>query len=279
MTALMEAPTVSAYALGHSENEQQRLEEQGAVLRPATERWLREAGLGAGMRILDVGCGTGAVTRLAAGLVGPTGTVLGVDRSADVIATAHRAAAARDLTQVAFAAADINDFAPDRPVDALIGRLVLMYQPDPAATLRHLARSVRPGGIVAFADYVFSPPLALPPRPLYAQAYGWAVETVRRSTPNADLGARLHRVYADAGLPEPVVRYEVVAAIGVDPAFERLVADVVRSVLPLAEELGVVSAAEADVGTLLARMVAEAEATDGVTFGPVLATATTRLPG
>jgi SAM-dependent methyltransferase len=265
------------YAFGHSEDEQRRLDRQGAVLRAATERWLREAGLGTGMRVLDVGCGTGDLTRLAAALVGPAGRVLGVDRAPEVVATARRSAAARGLANVEIVEADINDFEPGDVFDALIGRLVLMYQPDPAATVRHLVRFVNPGGIVAFADYSFLPPTSSPPRPLFDQVYSWVVSTIRRGTPNADLGMRLHRVFTDAGLPAPTVRFEVTAGVGGDLVFEEMPVDVLRSLLPLAERLGITSAAEVDIETLQERMNAEAATANGVAFGPVFATAATRL--
>ena len=71
----------TTYVLGHSRAEIQRLKNQGAVLRPITERLLHNAGIDAGMRVLDLGCGAGEVSMLAAELVGPAGSIVGIDRS------------------------------------------------------------------------------------------------------------------------------------------------------------------------------------------------------
>ena len=70
----------SFYALGHSEQELQRLSRQGQALGPFTRQLFEEAGISRGMRVLDVGCGSGDVTFLAADLVGLSGEVVGVDR-------------------------------------------------------------------------------------------------------------------------------------------------------------------------------------------------------
>src|SRR5262245_55311254 len=67
------------YALGRTDEEYERLVEQAEVLRPLTERMLRAAGIGAGMRVLDVGCGLGDVSFLVSELVGPGGSVVGID--------------------------------------------------------------------------------------------------------------------------------------------------------------------------------------------------------
>jgi cyclopropane fatty-acyl-phospholipid synthase-like methyltransferase len=99
MTHLIEhrraATGTTEYVLGHSVDEQRRLDAQGAQLRPFTERLLRDAGIRAGMRVLDVGCGTGDVSLLAADLSAPTGRVIGVDRSPEVLRTARARAEAR----------------------------------------------------------------------------------------------------------------------------------------------------------------------------------------
>src|SRR5262249_46898734 len=68
------------YALGHSEQELQRLSRQGQALAPFTRQLFEEAGISRGMHVLDVGCGSGDVAFLAADLVGSSGKVVGVDR-------------------------------------------------------------------------------------------------------------------------------------------------------------------------------------------------------
>src|SRR2546422_2305805 len=82
------------YALGHSEQELQRLSRQGQLLGPFTRQLFKEAGISRGMRVLDVGCGSGDVAFLAVDLVGLSGEVVGVDRERTAVdwanARAHR---------------------------------------------------------------------------------------------------------------------------------------------------------------------------------------------
>jgi len=83
---------VAEYALGHSPAEQQRLQRQAALLRNITQTIWRRAGLEPGIRVLDVGCGVGDTSFLAADMVGADGMVVGQDRSAEALATARQRA-------------------------------------------------------------------------------------------------------------------------------------------------------------------------------------------
>jgi tRNA A58 N-methylase Trm61 len=74
-----QSPT-SQYALGSTDAEHERLIRQAKRIAPITERFFREAGIGPGQRVLDLGSGVGDVAMLVAGLVGPTGSVVGVER-------------------------------------------------------------------------------------------------------------------------------------------------------------------------------------------------------
>jgi 2-polyprenyl-3-methyl-5-hydroxy-6-metoxy-1,4-benzoquinol methylase len=103
--------------------------------------------------VLDVGCGAGDVSLLAAKLVGEEGSVLGVDSNADALELAQARAEASGLAQVSFQAADIHELADTRQFDAIVGRLILEHVPEPAAVLRRLLSRLREGGLVAFQEY------------------------------------------------------------------------------------------------------------------------------
>src|SRR5262249_60461626 len=82
------------YVMGHSEFELQRLERQDRLIGPSTRVYLQAAGIAPGMRVLDVGSGTGIVSFLAAELVGPTGEGVGIGRGPAAGAAARAGAAA-----------------------------------------------------------------------------------------------------------------------------------------------------------------------------------------
>src|SRR4029434_1821163 len=98
----MNVPPKPEYVLGHSESELRRLSLQAQYWGEATLELLQRAGIGPGMRVLDLGCGAGDVSILAATLVGSSGSVVGVDLSAEAIAGAPKRAKATGSTQSQF---------------------------------------------------------------------------------------------------------------------------------------------------------------------------------
>src|SRR5258705_1884839 len=68
------------YPLGNTDAEHDRLIRQAARVAPITERFFREAGVGSGQRVLDIGSGGGGVAMLTARLVGPSGGVVAIER-------------------------------------------------------------------------------------------------------------------------------------------------------------------------------------------------------
>jgi len=263
------------YVLGHTMSEQRRLDEQGAHLRPFTERLLRDIGLAPGMRALDVGCGTGDVTLIAAELVGTSGEVVGIDRSVEVLATARSRAEARRWPQVRFVEGDVATFRAIEPVDAVIGRLVLTHQADPVRVLRHLMQLVRPGGVIAFAEPVMLPELAWPVRPLYTQSIRQCVAALDGAGLVSSMGLHLHTIFVEAGLPAPRLRLDGTITAGPDVLHARWLTETVRTLLPLMEQLGTTTAADVGVDSLEQRLVAEAAASGGTACGFALAAAWT----
>src|SRR5215472_10480627 len=110
----------SSYALGHSEHELERLSQQGRVFEPFTRQLFEQAGIGPVMRVLDVGCGAGDVSFLAAEFVGPTGEVVGVDHAAAAIEWASARAQALGIRNVKFLEGDPAMMAFDGQFDAVV---------------------------------------------------------------------------------------------------------------------------------------------------------------
>src|SRR5262245_66690873 len=104
-----------SYVLGHSDHELQRLQTQARVKDPITRSFFVDAGIRPGMRVLDVGSGAGDVAFLAAGLVGDTGEVVGVDRSEEALETARGRADERSLHNVSFVQGAPCDLSFERP--------------------------------------------------------------------------------------------------------------------------------------------------------------------
>lgn len=186
------------YALGHSSRELDRLSFQGTVLAPYTRQLLTEAGLTAGMRVLDVGSGSGDVSFLAADLVGSNGYVLGVDRSPAAVDRARTKAVHHNARNVGFEVGDPASMHFEKPFDAIIGRFVLMYQDDPATSLRNMIRYLREGGLVAFQELDSTACRSWPAGPIFEEAARWLMEGLRSSGVGLNLDWRCIRYFSIA---------------------------------------------------------------------------------
>jgi SAM-dependent methyltransferase len=229
------------YLLGHSATEHRRLMIQAAYLRPWTTRYLRLAGLTEGMSVLDAGSGLGHVSLIAADIVGPGGRVTGVERSPAAVRGAGLLAESGGYSgYVRFENAALEDFGASEPFDALIGRFILQYQPDPAALLRRLARLVRPGGIVVMHDMDFGDlDVSMPACGLWNELYALPARLLSASGLAPDFGRRLPRVFLDAGLPWPDVDASAMTGGKPGSAVFAWLASAIQSIEPLLAAAGI----------------------------------------
>jgi ubiquinone/menaquinone biosynthesis C-methylase UbiE len=163
-------------------------------------RFLRFVGIRRGATVLDVGCGSGVVSRDAARMVGPGGRVVGVDPSRAFVAAARRIARGHALRgRIAFRAADGRrlPFRTGR-YDVLLAVTVLLHVDDPEAVLAEMVRVTRAGGVVGVQDQDFGTlAIAHPDRQLNARLLDGVAERVYAEPYS---GRRLTGLLAAAGL-------------------------------------------------------------------------------
>jgi SAM-dependent methyltransferase len=195
------------YLLGYRRAEQERLQEQARQLADESSWLFDQCAIASGAHVVELGCGPHGCLDLLAQRVGPSGTVIGVERSDDAVQMARAMVAERGLGNVEIVHGDAR--APGLPrgeFDLVTSRLVLVNVPQPEEIIAEAVALVKADGIVAFheADYVAhvcDPPLA---------AWDRTIEVLNTYSCSAGIdlfiGRKLPRLLRDAGVGEIEVR-------------------------------------------------------------------------
>ncbi|MGH9345297.1 MAG: class I SAM-dependent methyltransferase [Terriglobia bacterium] len=267
------------YALGHSPQELQRLTAQAKLLEPFTRGIFRQAGITTGMRVLDVGSGPGDVAFLVREMVGPEGHVTGTDRASEALAKARERAMALGYSNITFVQGDPAELAFEQPFDAIVGRFILMYYPNPGEALRQLVSHLRPGGIVAFQESDHSGARSFPRMPLWERLFDLTGKAQELSGAETQMALKLYATFIAAGLPAPQQQVDVGIVGAKDAAAEHLANFVVqslRSMMPPIIKHGLATAEEIDIETYAERMSREFRDGGGVWLSPPFIGAWTR---
>ena len=198
------------YMLGSDEAEIARLQTQAAFIAEPTALLLKRGGIVAGMRVLDLGTGPGDVAFQLAELVGPDGSVTGVDRDPAQLAVAEDRRAKAGLHNVTFRQGEARTFVDDEPFDAIVCRLLLFHLPDAVDVIAHHVRALKPGGVFVAVDYDMGGVRALPPVELLIRVGEWLEARFKYAHAHPYVVMRLSVVFTEAGLQE-------VGSLGVQP--------------------------------------------------------------
>jgi ubiquinone/menaquinone biosynthesis C-methylase UbiE len=172
---------------------------------PDTAALFSRAGIGPGMTCVDLGCGGGEVTFELARLVGPGGSVTGVDMDEVKLGLAQKAAVERAVSNVEFLTRNVNEWAGPDAYDVVYARFLLQHLSEPVNLLRRMWAAVRPGGLVIVEDPDFDGWCCHPPNEgfdFFVRSYA---EVIRRRGGDHASGRKLYRYFLDAGIPTPQV--------------------------------------------------------------------------
>ena len=270
-------PDPTAYVMGHDDRERRRLLLQASVLNPLTEQLFHRAGISPGMHVVDIGCGVGDVSLLAARLVGRSGSVTSVDIDPPALKTLEARASAEGMKHIECIHANVHEWKPGRKFDAVVGRHILIHSKEPLALLRACARLLHERGLTAFHEYDFSvvhrgwPPTPLRDRMMeifdqFFAAAAWS-----------NIGSRLWKLLIDAGFERPDCRAEYPIGGGEDSVYYEWFTESFRSIHPRAIALGLIAEGEFDLDTLEARLREEGTAGNSCFPAPAMIAAFARL--
>jgi ubiquinone/menaquinone biosynthesis C-methylase UbiE len=245
------------YALGHDEHELDRLIHQADLFGSITEQAIRLAGIRSGMRVLEAGCGAGDVSIQLARVVGPNGEVIAVDNAEDALTTTAQRAGQAGTENIHTVLGDLTTLRLDAPVDAVVGRLILMHVPDPVTVIRNLASQVTQGGVVLFMEYDIEGVVIEPESPLARFWLDRVLTTFRRIGVDTRAGLRMYDQFVDAGLRSP--RMQQFAWLEKAPAHSsiRELVDIILTLKPYMVETGVATEQEIDPDDLKSRLERE----------------------
>ena len=230
---------------------------------------LRAAGIAPGMRVLDLGTGIGHVATLVADLVGPQGSVVGIDSDPRLLGVAAERASAR--AQLRFVEGDVRSWRDTEPFDAIVGRLILFHLADPVSVLRHHAAALRPGGLLLALDFDLGACRTEPALPLATEALGWVQGGFRSAGANPIIGTRLALLLAEAGLSN-VQGFGIQGYIAPgDPAGPALLSGVVRTLAQQIVATGLATPEQIGIDTLEARLTQAMQESQSVLMPPTLA--------
>jgi len=194
------------YILATGGKDLERLRLLHQVYGSGTESMFHRVGLSKGLRVLEVGCGSGNIACWVAEQVGPGGSVVAIDNSPGQIEQARKQAQSRGLRNIEFQVADAySPRLPEGSFDLAYCRLVLMHLTDPGAGLRAMRSLVKPGGKVACEEMDLGHWLCDPPTTALTRFFELNKALGKRRGENFQLGASLHRLFREVGFGRPEV--------------------------------------------------------------------------
>ena len=253
------------YQLGYSDTELRRLAIQHEVYGKFTRQLFVNAGISPGMKVLDVGSGAGDVSMLAAEMVGDSGEVLGVEIDPRSVQTAKDRVKKAGLQNVKFEQMDVREGLAGQIFDAVIGRWVLMWVGDPVAVLTKAKLLLKTGGIVAFQESEFTfGPVTYPETPSMSQVSRWNQKMMEQGGPEHHMGYKLYETFVGAGFPAPNLVLDTPAGGGTSYIGYEFIAESVRSLLPMAIDMGIPGSKEIEIDTLAERIRDEVVQSGGI---------------
>jgi len=202
------------YMLATGEKAVSRLEVLGRIFGPATRYLLTAAGLCSGMRVAEIGCGTGLTAQWVSTQVGAGGSVVGVDSSSEQLRIAEKNAADAGATNLSFREGSAYETGlPRDSFDLVYSRFLLCHLAEPAKALAEMSSLLKRGGILVCEDHDDGGIFTEPPTHAYQRLVEISDAVNRSHGVDSYIGLKLPRLFREAGFGRPEVKVNQIAVL------------------------------------------------------------------
>ena len=161
-----------------------------------------------GSCIVDIGCGTGEVTRMIADMVTDSGLVVAVDKDAKALTDAKKIGAEKGYENIVYVNKSTKDLSPqllqslikNKKIDAVYSRLLLLFQKKPAETLTLMYDLLPKGGILACEEVIGKTESSNPKLPVFEKVTKLKVQLIKARGGNANIGEKFKGMFKKLGL-------------------------------------------------------------------------------
>jgi ubiquinone/menaquinone biosynthesis C-methylase UbiE len=201
----------SEYIINGGAEGKRRLNVLAEVLYQYTYTLLEADGLLTGKALLDVGCGGGDVSFMAAGMVGEDGSVTAIDFDGVIVGLDKKDAVERGISNVTFNAISAYDIDYKHEFDIAYSRFLLSHLQQPLEVLRKMVKAVKPGGRIIVEDVQFSGHFCYPECQAFADYVTYFTTAARNNGQDAEIGQRLVDIFREAGIKD--VGFDVIQPV------------------------------------------------------------------
>jgi SAM-dependent methyltransferase len=255
------------YVLGYSKAEQQRLQRQTALLARESSWLFDQLEPLDGARVLDLGCGPQGCLDELSRRVGPTGSVVGVERSAEAVSMAKTMVASEGLTNVEVLERDARSTGlPPSSFDLVTSRLVLVNVPQPEQVIAEAVALAKPEGWVAFHEADWVSHLCDPPLAAWDTLVDLFVTYSEQNGIDPYIGRRVPRLLRAAGIAD-VAMNALVYACPPDHGGRSVLLDFAENLRERLVDNGLVS--DVELNDLMAALAEHLAVDDTVVVSPL----------
>lgn len=183
----------NSYIIGVGKNDEDRLLLLNELFGRTSKDLLLKAGLKPGMHVLEVGCGTGNMTKWIAKQVGDNGHVTAVDISSEQLQIAEENCS--ESNNITFIASSLFDLKKTKQFDLIYSRFLIMHLQNPFKGLQHLTQLLKPNGVLVSEEATNSITACYPESPIFKKYREMVMALFKKNNIDYDIGEKLYSYF------------------------------------------------------------------------------------